>query len=69
MGCKNCCRAKNQADDGTGLRKDGERDGAFLYYKSQKDRMTFLNLDTKSKDGHHNHDKHVYQEKFLTRKE
>ena len=51
------------------MRKDGERDGAFLYYKTQKDRMTLLRLDEKSKADHDHDHNHDHEGKFLTRRE
>jgi len=36
MGCR-CCKAKNQADNGTGLTYDGEHTGALLFYKWKYD--------------------------------
>ena len=41
MGCY-CCKGKNQQEDGTGLRKYGENDGAFAFYKNQKQQMKIL---------------------------
>ena len=37
-----CCKAKNLKQDGTGLRKDGENDGALAFFKSQANKMHTL---------------------------
>ena len=41
MGCA-CCKSKNLKQDGTGLRKDGENDGAFNFYKYENKKMKTL---------------------------
>ena len=47
MGNCSCCKPRNQGKDGTGLRKDGENDAAFMYYKKTKEKMIALNLKSK----------------------
>jgi len=64
MGCR-CCRARNLHEDGTGLKKEGEKDAAFKYYKKKtlSDKMKEikfhiemkkeLNEGAKTKKSHH----------------
>ena len=47
-----CCKGKYTKEDGTGLREAGEQDGAFKYFKNQKDKMQILQLEKKGKCRH-----------------